>query len=103
MIKKHTVRSHKGATFVTHVTRSRLVSKPRRVGRWCKSARLLQLSSLFAHPDASGTGKSLDNTGLLNRSRQQCGFKIRARGAESRHLNREEALNNCRLALGVVL
>jgi hypothetical protein len=78
MIEKRAVRDHKAASFAPHATRNTLVFKRGRAGRWCKTQRILQLSSMFAHLDAIAVCKCLATRQLLNRPRAQHAFKIRA-------------------------
>src|ERR1051326_3768872 len=75
MFEKHSRRYQKGASFVPHITRNRLVFKPPRVAGWCKTPRILQLSSLFAHLGAFGNGKSLIDKQLLNESGAQTTYQ----------------------------
>src|SRR3954468_22404503 len=75
MIEKHTRRYQKGMSFVMHVARNTLVFKPRRVRERCKTPRIVQLSSMFAHLEPSGDGKSLATKRLPNRPHAQTAYQ----------------------------
>src|SRR5436190_1943176 len=77
MLEKHTRRTHKCPGFAPRVTRTTFVFKPRRVARWCRTPRIVDLSSMFAHLAPFGACKSLLGKHLLKRSRAKRGFKIR--------------------------
>jgi hypothetical protein len=81
MLEKHTRRTHNCASSEPHLTRNRRVFRPGRAGRWCKTQRILQLSSMFAHFGPSSSSKSLPMKRLLKNPRVHRAPTIRAPSA----------------------
>src|SRR5690349_5163256 len=83
MIEHRIRKCHKGASFEPHLTCTTLVFKPRRARRWCKTQRILALSSHCMNFERLGASKSLAKNDLASAPRAQSGVQYSPRRRSS--------------------
>src|SRR3954454_10632568 len=82
MIEKHARRDHKAASFAPRVSCKKLVYKPRRASRCCKSPRIVELSWRFVHLAAFAHASPCRASHLRKGPRAHSGSKIRNEHSE---------------------